>query len=189
MITAAAVKILLKKENKEIIIPCHRHPHVYQILKDLGFQPSDFQTIEQGFIVDNEEVVKSFIKDKTDKDNLKRYKKLKQVKDYILEIGVYQILTSNDEGFMETVEREIEKIDHKIYQKYIMTNDYFEIEDFLNYLENEIGTCDPTVYVIVGGEDENYDHIDERIETVYDEKVCKGLKIIYRNKLYDYSLS
>ena len=51
---------------------------------------------------------------------LKRYKKLKQVKDYILELGVYQILTSNDEGFMEHVEREIEKIDHKIYQKYII---------------------------------------------------------------------
>ena len=51
MITAAAVKILLKEENREVIIPCHRHPHAYRILKDLGFQPSDFQTIEQGFIV------------------------------------------------------------------------------------------------------------------------------------------
>lgn len=50
MITAAAVKILLKKENREVIIPCHRHGHAYQILRDLGFQPSDFKTIKQGFI-------------------------------------------------------------------------------------------------------------------------------------------
>ena len=50
MITAAAVKILLKKENKEVTIPCHRHGHAYQILRDLGFQPSDFKTIKQGFI-------------------------------------------------------------------------------------------------------------------------------------------
>lgn len=50
MITTAAIKILLKKENKEVIIPCHRHGHVYQILKDLGFQSSDFKTIKQGFI-------------------------------------------------------------------------------------------------------------------------------------------
>ncbi len=50
MITAAAVKILLKKENREVIIPCHRHGDAYKILKDLGFQSSDFKTVKQGFI-------------------------------------------------------------------------------------------------------------------------------------------
>lgn len=50
MITAAAVKILLKEENREVIIPCHRHGHAYQILRDLGFQSSDFKTVKQGFI-------------------------------------------------------------------------------------------------------------------------------------------
>ena len=50
MIISAAVKILLKKENREIIIPCHRHGDAYRILKDLGFHPSDFETVKQGFI-------------------------------------------------------------------------------------------------------------------------------------------
>ena len=50
MIISAAVKILLKKENREVIIPCHRHGDAYNILKDLCFQPSDFNTVKQGFI-------------------------------------------------------------------------------------------------------------------------------------------
>ena len=50
MIISAAVKILLKKENREVTIPCHRHGDAYKILKDLGFHPSDFKTIKQGFI-------------------------------------------------------------------------------------------------------------------------------------------
>ena len=50
MIISAAVKILLKKENREVIIPCHRHGDAYRILKDLGFHPSDFETVKQGFI-------------------------------------------------------------------------------------------------------------------------------------------
>lgn len=50
MIISAAVKILLKKENREVIIPCHRHGDAYRILKDLGFQSSDFETVKQGFI-------------------------------------------------------------------------------------------------------------------------------------------
>ena len=40
MIISAAVKILLKKENREVTIPCHRHGDAYKILKDLGFHPS-----------------------------------------------------------------------------------------------------------------------------------------------------
>ena len=50
MIISAAVKILLKKENREVTIPCHRHGDAYRILKDLGFHPSDFETVKQGFI-------------------------------------------------------------------------------------------------------------------------------------------
>lgn len=50
MIISAAVKILLKRENREVIIPCHRHGDAYKILKDLGFHPSDFETVKQGFI-------------------------------------------------------------------------------------------------------------------------------------------
>ena len=50
MIISAAVKILLKKENREVTMPCHRHGDAYKILKDLGFQPSDFETVKQGFI-------------------------------------------------------------------------------------------------------------------------------------------
>ena len=50
MIISAAVKILLKKENREVTIPCHRHGDAYKILKDLGFHPSDFETVKHGFI-------------------------------------------------------------------------------------------------------------------------------------------
>ena len=184
------------EENKQTVknissIP--RSGSLVYVDEKLDYQVSDLlslvKKIEKGFTVDNEEVIKKFIEEKTEKESARKYKKLKEVKDYIMERGVYKILTSNDEGYMENVEREIERIDHKIYHRYIMSCDEFEIEDFLNYLENEMGTCDPTIYVIVGSEDENYDHIDERIQTIFDDKVYKGIKIIYKNKLYDYSLS
>lgn len=159
----------------------------------LDYQVSDLlklvKKIEKGFIVDNEEIIKAFVAEKTETDTIKKYEKLKKVKEYILGIGVYQILTTNKENFIQDIEREIEKIDHKIYHRYIMTSDEFEIEDFLNYVENEMGTCDPTIYIFVGDEEENYDKLDDRIKTIFDDRVYKGIKIIYKNKLYDYSLS
>lgn len=188
-------KGLEEKQTKQVKdISSHRNSgSLVYVDEKLDYQVSDLlamvKKIEKGFIIDTEDVIKQFIKEKTQKDNVKKYEKLKEVKDYIMGIGVYNILTTNDEDYIDNVEREIERIDHKIYHRYIMSSEEFEIEDFLNYLENEMGTCDPTIYVIIGEEDVNYDHLDERIKTIYNEKVYKGVKIIYKNKLYDYSLS
>jgi hypothetical protein len=182
-----------RTNNVKSVSQIARSGSLVYVDEKLDYQVSDLlklvKKIEKGFIVDNEAVIQAFIKEKVETDNFKKYDKLKKVKDYIMSLGVYQILTTNEENFIENVEREIEKIDHKIYHRYIMTADEFEIEDFLNYVENEMGTCDPTIYVIVGGEDENYDKLDDRIKTIFDDRVYKGIKIIYKNKLYDYSLS
>jgi len=51
MITSAAVKILDKRQDKEIIIPVHRHCDAFYILKEFGYKPGkDYEMIEQGFL-------------------------------------------------------------------------------------------------------------------------------------------
>lgn len=50
MIVKAAVKIFDKKQNKEIIIPCHRHSDAFLILKKFDYEPQqDYKIIAQGF--------------------------------------------------------------------------------------------------------------------------------------------
>ena len=67
--------------NVKDIIGGKKQGSLVYVDEKLDYQVSDLlalvKKIEQGFIVDNEEVVKKFIKEKTDKDNLKRYNKLK----------------------------------------------------------------------------------------------------------------
>lgn len=56
MIANAAVKIYDNRQNKEIIIPCHRHCDAYWILKQFGYRRNiDYKEIAQGFLdeVDN----------------------------------------------------------------------------------------------------------------------------------------
>lgn len=51
MITRAAVKIHDLRQNKEIIIPCHRHCDAFLILKEFGYkQVIDYKILEQGFL-------------------------------------------------------------------------------------------------------------------------------------------
>lgn len=54
MITAAAVKIYDKRQQKEIIIPCHRHCDAFYILKSFGYNYTDFDEIDQGFLDEND---------------------------------------------------------------------------------------------------------------------------------------
>ena len=50
MVTRAAVKIFDNKQQKEIIIPCHRHCDGYYILKEFGYHWDDYTTLKQGFL-------------------------------------------------------------------------------------------------------------------------------------------
>lgn len=51
MICRAAVKIYDKRQDKEIVIPCHRHCDAFQILHDFGYRKNiDFHEIAQGFL-------------------------------------------------------------------------------------------------------------------------------------------
>ena len=51
MITKAAVKIFDVKQNKEMIIPCHRHCDAYEILYNFGYKKNiDYYTIQEGFL-------------------------------------------------------------------------------------------------------------------------------------------
>lgn len=51
MIAKAAVKIFDIRQNKEIIIPCHRHCDAYEILYNFGYKKNiDYYKIQEGFL-------------------------------------------------------------------------------------------------------------------------------------------
>ena len=56
MICRAAVKIYDKRQDREIIIPCHRHCDAFQILKEFGYKRfTDYEEIAQGFLNEKDE--------------------------------------------------------------------------------------------------------------------------------------
>lgn len=51
MITKAAVKIFDIRQNKEVIIPCHRHSDAYEILYSFGYKKNvDYTITKEGFL-------------------------------------------------------------------------------------------------------------------------------------------
>ena len=170
----ASVIYLEKKANYEI-------DDLLQMMKE----------IDQKFNLDNVKLIKLFIKEffQVDEEQVDKYNALKQMKEYIDDIGIYQIIICDDDKYIEKITKDLRLIDEDSFSEYISIQGSFQVEEFYNYLNYEIGRCDPTIYVYVGEKGLNYNDIDDHIETIYSDDVYKGLKIVYLNKLYDFSLS
>lgn len=56
MVTKAAVIIFDKRQNKNIIIPVHRHCDAFYILKEFGYKINiDYTILQQGFLNQKDE--------------------------------------------------------------------------------------------------------------------------------------
>ena len=77
----------------------------------------------------------------------------------------------------------------KIYYIYRSITDRVSLEGFIDYLNELVDLNNPYILIYVGNKNENYDNLSKYIVTKYDAGIYKGIKIVYKNKVYDYSLS
>ena len=144
--------------------------------------------VEDRFKIDNEKILKQFLNNKPTKEELVRFNHLEKMKNEIIKMGVYNIVTSTDENLLNELFDKLRMVDVDIVDAFALNTSNPTVEDFLNYLENELNKCDPHIYVEVGDKNVNFDYLSDRIVTEYNEKIYKGIMVIYRNKMYDYSL-
>lgn len=182
-------KVVDKKEKEE------KKSTVIYVEKKANYEIDDLlklmKKIDEDFQINNIDIIKAFLREYVvddDKRN-KKYQSLLKMKKLIDSIGIYNIITKYEVDDYEELVSSLKLINHDLFMEFFSGRDDFSIEDFSDYLNYEIGKSDPTIYIYVGNRKLNYDTIDKRIRTLYSDEIYKGLKIIYLNKLYDYSLS
>ena len=89
----------------------------------------------------------------------------------------------------EYLKKFLDEDEYKIFVIYQKLNKNYSIDGFLDYLDELVDLNNPSILVYVGKKDENYDYLSKYIKTIYSKDIYKGIKIIYRKKIYDYSLN
>ena len=79
--------------------------------------------------------------------------------------------------------------EYKVYELYKEVNPTGGIDGFIDYLNELMDLNNPNVYVYVGDKNLNYDYLSKYVKTIYSEDIYKGIKIMYRGLIYDYSLN
>ena len=142
--------------------------------------------IDENFVVNYEELVKDFL---TLCDDSKDYEFCYNLREKFNSKIIFE-LKSLLPSEMESRLREIlNNKEYKVYEAFKLITSENTIENFIDYLDQLVDLNNPKVKILVGNKSENYDHLSEYVETVFSDKIYRGIKIIYKNKIYDFSLS
>lgn len=142
--------------------------------------------IDENFVVNYEELVRDFL---TFCDDSKDYDFCLKLRNKFDSEQIYKFKSMMNDEMEKEFETFLTNKEYKVYEAFKLIISDHSIENFVIYLDQLVDLNSPKVVILVGSKNESYDHLSEYIETKYNDKIYRGLKIIYKNKVYDFSLS
>lgn len=142
--------------------------------------------IDENFVVNYEELIKDFLdlcKDSKDYDFCLK------LRGKFNSDTIYELKSLMQEEQVLKLREMLSDKEYEVYNTFKLMLPASDIDSFIDYLEQLVDLNSPKVLIMVGNKSENYDHLSKYIETVYSNKIYRGIKIIYRGKIYDFSLS
>lgn len=144
-----------------------------------------YKRIKEGFNFDKKKLVKDFVDRAKPKEN-KNYDSYCNIRKYFTHNVQYK-LTSCPSNLQITIIKELlTKEEFKLIEGLI--DKKFNFNKFLSALDEKIIVTNPYITVYTGNKKANFDDISPFVKTVYNEKIVEGIKIIYKGKVYDYSI-
>ena len=183
----------LNKEEKDNSINSNNYEFDYQIIDLLNktkYQDKNIfeinKMIDEKFDIDYVGLLKEFLKNVQDDE---AYKFVTNLRNKFTSDIIYKLKVLSDNEQIELLNKNLDNKELEIYKAYLTTNKKFNLDSFIDYLNELVDLNNPNITVYVGNKTENYDYLSEHIKTIYSKDIYKGIKIIYRNKIYDYSLN
>ena len=142
--------------------------------------------IDEKFDIDYVALLKKFLDNVRDEGN---YSFCKKFRDKFSSDEIFKLKMMNFSEQKKYMRELLDDKEYDIYELYLDINDNNDIDGFVDYLSEMVDLNSPEVLVYVGKKEENYDYLSKYVKTVYSKDIYKGIRIVYRNKIYDYSLN
>ena len=145
-----------------------------------------YKKIKEGFNFSYENKIKEFLKNEKIEEDDEYYVYL-GIKENLPHKVIYKISTYNSNE-QKIIINELLKEDIKKHVKKLIDVKKFSIAKFVNELDILIMQTDPKIYIYVSNVNMNFNHLNENIETIFDNTLTEGFRIKYKGKVYDYSI-
>lgn len=141
--------------------------------------------VDEIFNIDEEKVLKDFIKNISIDENNKIYQ---SILDRFSPNLIYKLKMLNKESQVNEISKMLSDEEYNVFHDYIETHK-FRLNKFLLDLNLIIERTNPVIEVLTGNKNKNYNYISPYIKTIYSDDVYKGIIIKYQDKIYDYSIN
>lgn len=141
--------------------------------------------VDEIFNIDEEKVLKDFIKNISIDENNKIYQ---SILDRFSPNLIYKLKMLNKESQVNEISKMLSDEEYNVFHDYIETH-RFRLNKFLLDLNLIIERTNPVIEVLTGNKNKNYNYISPYIKTIYSDDVYKGIIIKYQDKIYDYSIN
>lgn len=178
-----------EKETSKAIVSEYIPKDVKQAeYKDESFKDK-YKELKQEMDFDKSDLILDIIDNSDDE----RTNRISKVFESILENfdfdTIYELSTVPSLRQIEILNDVFSKEEKVVLQKYIENNaGSFDCIGFFNYVKQNAQLLDPNYYVKTAWQDEKFDDINDNIVTEHDENIVDGIKVVHKNKLYDYSV-
>lgn len=147
----------------------------------------DYKSLKESMSFDKEKVLKKII---SENDNEKSYGTVATELandisfDVIFDLNTLSPIDQEKALRSSFNNEQIKLLDEYISQK----SAQFNCVDFFDYVKQIAHQEDPSFYVKTGWKNENFDKVSNDVVTIHDENITEGIKIVHKDKLYDYSV-
>ena len=141
--------------------------------------------------INKQEVIDNVIEKVPFTGNIELYNTIQGVLDKLNFDAIYDLCSSTKEDQLQIIKDSLDEKEQKLLLEYIETLediDEFEVLGFTDFLKHTAWKNDPHVFVSVAENEEDYSNKERNIVCLVDQNICEGLKIVYQNKVYDYSI-
>lgn len=153
----------------------YRDKNVFEISKE----------IDEKFNIDSVSLLKDFVNSVKD-DGM--YEFCQSFRNKFSSDEIYKLKLMDELERKNYLKKYLSDKEYEIYLLYLDIGDG-SVEGFIDYIDEMMDLNSPNVYVYVGNREENYDYLSKYIKTIYSKDIYKGIRIVYRNRVYDYSLN
>ena len=164
--------------------------NIIDLFNETKYQDSSLfelnKQIEREFNFDYEKIIEKFVSYVRDTNTYSFCVNLRKKIDSDM---VYDLSILNTLERREFLKEKLSEDEYKIYEIFEDTMDNTSPEAFVEYLDQLVSLNNPNILVLVGNENENYDYISDYVDTRVSKDIYKGIKIIYKDKIYDFSLN
>jgi len=142
--------------------------------------------IHEKFDFNHEKLIKDFL---ACVKNVDKYEFCLTLKNKFTSEIIYEVKTYLDDELDSYMKDFLDDKEYEIYLLFKDLNDKFIIEDFINYIDRLVELNNPNITIYVASDKENYDHLSKYIKTIVSDDIFSGIKIVYKDRVYDFSLS